>query len=94
MTVAMATLTSKGQMTIPKKVRKEAHLKAHDRLVVTANGESITLRPIHGTILDLKGVFHRPGMKPIDFKKLREQFEKGMAEDAIRRGHLRIPPAR
>jgi len=90
----LATMTSKGQVTIPKMVRERLHLKPHDRLLVFTEGDTAILRPIRGTILGLKGIFHRPGMKPIDFKKLREEFEKGMAEDAVRRGRLRVPPAR
>jgi len=94
MAAAFATMTSKGQMTIPKRIREELHLKPHDRLTVVTDGDKAILRPIHGTILGLKGVFHRPGMKPIDFKKLREEFEKEMAEDAVRRGRLKVPPPR
>ena len=90
----LATMTSKGQITIPKQVREELHLKPHDRFTVYTAGDKAILRPLHGTILDLKGIFHRPGMKPIDFRKLREKFEEGMAEDAVRRGRLRVPPSR
>lgn len=94
MAAAFATMTSKGQVTIPKVVREELHLKPHERFTVITDGDRAIFRPIHGTILDLKGIFHRPGMKPIDFKKLREEAEKGMAEDVIRRGRLRIPNSR
>ena len=86
--MALATMTSKGQMTIPKQVREQLHLKPHDRLVVTTDGEKAIVRPLHGTILGLKGAFHRKGMKPIDFKKLREEAERGMAEDALRRAGI------
>ena len=91
MTAAFATMTSKGQLTIPKRVREELHLKPHDKLALTAEGGRATLVPVHGTILGLKGILHRKGMKPINFKKLREEAERGMAEDAIRRAGLRRP---
>lgn len=91
MTAAMATMTSKGQMTIPKRVRKEAHLKAHDRLVVTTDGRQILLRPIHGDIRDLKGIFKGAVKGPIDFKKLRKEAEEGMAQEALERGRIRPP---
>lgn len=90
----MTTLTTKGQVTLPKEIRDKLHLKAHDKIVVTTDGERAILRPIHGDILNLKGIFHRKGMKPINFKKLREKAEEGMAWDAVRRGRLRVPPRR
>lgn len=82
----MTTMTSKGQVTIPKKVRELLHLKAHDKIAVIPDpaGNKAILRPIHGTILGLKGIFHRKGMKPIDFKKLRREFERAMAERVVK----------
>ena len=90
----MTTMTTKGQVTLPKAIREKLHLKPHDKIVVTTDGNRAVLQPIHGTIMGLKGIFHRKGMKPIDFKKLREEAEKGMAWDAVRRGRLRVPPRR
>ena len=79
-----ATMTSKGQVTIPKQVREQLHLAPHDRLVVLADGDRAILRPVRGTILGLKGIFHRKGMKPIDFKALRQEFEQAMAERVVK----------
>ncbi|MBI3317777.1 MAG: AbrB/MazE/SpoVT family DNA-binding domain-containing protein [Candidatus Omnitrophica bacterium] len=89
--MAFATMTSKGQMTIPKDIRQKLHLKPHDKLSVTTDGEKATLRPIRGTILGLKGIFKDAVKGPINFKELRRKFEEGMAEDAVRRGRLRPP---
>ncbi len=85
----MTTMTSKGQVTIPKRVREELHLKPHDKLVVLTEGGTAILRPIHGTILGLRGILHRPGMKPIDFKKLRQEAEEGLAQEALERSGIR-----
>ncbi|OGX37952.1 MAG: hypothetical protein A3C53_07765 [Omnitrophica WOR_2 bacterium RIFCSPHIGHO2_02_FULL_68_15] len=87
----LATMTSKGQVTIPKAVREQLHLEPHDTLIVLAEGDRAMLRPVRGTILGLKGVLHRKGMKPINFRKLRARFEEGMATEAVRRGRLAPP---
>ena len=90
----LATVTSKGQLTLPKQVRDQLHLKPHDRVVVITEGDRAILRPIHGTILGLKGILHRKGMKPIDFRKLREKAEAGMAREALERSGIRPPSSR
>lgn len=71
-------------MTIPKQIREHLHLKAHDKLVVIADGDRAILRPIHGTILGLKGILHRKGMKPINFKAVRREYEKAAAQRVVR----------
>jgi antitoxin PrlF len=42
--VARATLTSKGQLTIPKEVRERLSLKSGDRVVFEFEGDSVRLR--------------------------------------------------
>lgn len=87
----VATMTSKGQMTIPKILRERLHLKPHDKLLVIQEGDQAVVRPLHGDILGLKGILHRKGMKPIDFRKLRQEFEEDMARDALRRAGIKPP---
>lgn len=90
----MATMTSKGQVTIPKPVRDQLHLRPHDKFVVTTDGERAILKPLHGDILGLKGIFKDKVKGPINFKELRRKFEEGMARDAVRRGKLHPPGSR
>lgn len=56
-----ATLTSKGQITIPKEVRNALHLRSGDRLdfVVQADG-SVRVLPITGSVKRLKGMLPKP----------------------------------
>jgi len=91
MAAAFTTMTSKGQITIPKQVREELHLKPHDRFTVYTVGDKAILRPIHGDIRDLKGIFKNFVKGPIDFKKLRQEAEEGMAREALERGRIRPP---
>lgn len=83
MASAFARMTSKGQMTIPKEIRKDLHLKPHERVVVTSDGEKAVIRPIHGDIRDLKGIFKHAVKGPLNFKALRRKFEEGMAKRQV-----------
>ena len=51
-----ATMTSKGQTTIPAEVRRRLRLEPGDRLdfIEVAEGR-YELRPAHGSLRDLKG---------------------------------------
>jgi len=52
-----ARITSKGQMTLPKKVREQCHMQAGDMLAVSVDGDRVTLRRIAPQADDyLKGV--------------------------------------
>ena len=69
--MALATLTSKGQVTIPKAVRNSLHLLAGDKVefVITENREAL-LRPVTKKIDDVFGRLHKPGRKPISIDKM------------------------
>jgi antitoxin PrlF len=61
-----ATLTSKGQLTLPKAIRDRLRLQPGDAVdfVVTEDGE-IHLRAGHVDARELRGLLKRPGRKPI-----------------------------
>ena len=44
---ALATITSKYQITIPKEVRENLNLGAKDKLLITVQGDRIIMIPIH-----------------------------------------------
>ena len=56
----ISTMTSKGQLTIPKEVRDELRLHAGDRLEVTVEDGKVVMRPMTVGILDLIGILPRP----------------------------------
>lgn len=58
--MALATLTSKGQVTIPKSVRESLQLHSGDKIEisVTGNGEAI-IRPISKTVDEVFGRLHK-----------------------------------
>ncbi|MDQ6967045.1 MAG: AbrB/MazE/SpoVT family DNA-binding domain-containing protein [Mariprofundaceae bacterium] len=59
-----ATLTSKGQVTIPKSVRNRLHLHAGDKIEFIFHENSVEIIPVSGSVRDLKGMVPRPE-KPI-----------------------------
>ena len=69
--MALATLTSKGQVTIPKAVRDSLHLHAGDKVefVITETKEAL-LRPVTKKVDDVFGRLHKPGRKPISIEKM------------------------
>ena len=90
----LATITSKGQVTIPKEVREKLSIKPKDKITFSVEGDHAILHAIHGDIRDLKGILKGVVKGPIDFKKLRHEAEKGMALDALRRAGIQPPKKR
>ncbi len=69
----LSTLTSKGQVTIPKIVRESLRLHAVDKIefVVTENNE-VLLRPITKTVDEVFGKLSIPGRKTVSIKRMIE----------------------
>lgn len=79
----VAVLTSKGQMTIPKEVRKALNLKPSERVIIVVEGNHAVVRPLRGNILDIGGSIKVSGKeKPIDFHKVREEVKRKIAKRA------------
>jgi AbrB family looped-hinge helix DNA binding protein len=74
--MAQATLTTKGQVTIPKKIRDSLKLQTGDKIeiILTKKGEAI-IRPISKRVDDIFCKLHKPGIKPVSLKAM---------DDAIR----------
>ena len=62
--MATATMTSKGQMTVPKSIRERLRVGAGDRIqfVVNEQGEVI-VRPAKGDVKALRGLVSMSGSK-------------------------------
>lgn len=66
-----ATLTSKGQTTIPKEIRDSLGIAPGDRLSFTVLPDStVLLRAKTGRIGDLAGKLRKPGRKPVPIESL------------------------
>ena len=66
-----ATLTSKGQITIPKKVRDSLSLRPGERVdfVLKANGE-VVLKRATVRIEELAGILRRRGRKSVSVEQM------------------------
>jgi AbrB family looped-hinge helix DNA binding protein len=61
-----ATLTSKGQLTLPKAIRDLLRVGTGDRVdFVVKDDGTVLLRPATVDVRELKGLLHRKGLKPL-----------------------------
>jgi antitoxin PrlF len=79
---AFTTMTSKGQLTIPKEVRDQLNLTAGTRFYVTVrNGEVVAL-PKNKRIADLAGFLGKPPEgASASLEDLDEAIGRAVAED-------------
>ena len=66
-----ATLTSKGQITLPKKVREQLRVHPGDAVdfVIGRDGE-IRVTAGQVDVSELKGLLHRPGRKAVSLARM------------------------
>ena len=79
-----STVTSKGQTTIPGKIREALRIKPGDRLEYAIEGDRVTLR-VHPGTRSLKGVLASKKGKRMSFAQIRE----AAAASVRKRGDLR-----
>lgn len=66
-----STLTSKGQVTIPKDVRERLGLKAGDRVTFTPMPDgTVLMRAKTGRMKELGGILFEEGRAPVPTEKL------------------------
>ena len=51
-----ATMTSKGQITVPARLRSALHLKPGDKIVFVEEAGGYRIEPQTGTLADLQGI--------------------------------------
>ena len=78
-----ATMTSKGQITIPKEVRDELGLEAGVKVMFIRTGDrEYRLRAKTGSIKDLAGILKHDG-PPITLEEMEEAIARGASESAL-----------
>ena len=66
-----ATLTSKGQTTIPKQIRDELGMKPGDRMTFTLMPDStVVMRVKSKRLSELAGTLYKKGRKPVPVEQL------------------------
>ena len=71
----LATLSDKGQFTLPKSLRDSLGLKAGSRLDFSVGTEGdvkglLIARPLNNTALGLAGLMKRPGQKTVTLAEM------------------------
>ena len=76
------TLTEKGQVTIPQEIRRLIGLRPRDKVRFEVEGDVVRISRATSKLLLGFGAVP-PRKKPEDFRKAREEFEKGVAEEVV-----------
>lgn len=66
-----ATLTSKGQLTLPKAIRERLRVRAGDQVdFVVQDDGTVLVRAATIDVRELKGFLHRKGIKPLSVEQM------------------------
>lgn len=81
------TLTSKGQVTIPKPIREELNLETDSKLVFSLlEPDLIVAKPLPKIDFLRFGGSVTPKRKPEDFAKIRQKTQQKMVESVVNFG--------
>ena len=78
-----ATLTSKGQLTLPKVIRERLRVRAGDHVdFIVLDDGTIVVRAATVDVRELKGLLHRKGIKPLSVEQMNAVIRRRAAERA------------
>ncbi len=79
--MALATLTTKGQVTIPKAIRDSLKLSTGDKIeiVVTDKREAI-IRPVSKKVDEIFCKLHKPGTKAVSLEEMEDAVRNRMRD--------------
>ena len=81
-----STLTTKGQTTIPKRIREHLHLEPGDRIEFVIESENrVIVQSATMDVTSLDGLLDRSGRKPVRTADMDRAIEKEVSE-TYRRG--------
>ena len=79
--MALATLTSKGQLTIPKKIRESLNLHSGDKIeIVTTGNMEAVIRPVSKKVDDIFCKLHRSNRKPVTIESMNNAIRNRMRD--------------
>lgn len=72
-----ATITSKGQITIPKEIRDYLKLDTGSKVdfVIDEKGQ-VKIIPLNIPIQSLSGILHRPGIKAATIEEMEQSIQE------------------
>ncbi len=69
--MALATITTKGQITIPKQIREALKLSTGDKIeIVTTDNMEALIKPISKKVDDVFCKLHDPGRKAVSQQEI------------------------
>ena len=79
--MASATITTKGQVTIPKEIRDYLNLDTGSKVdfVIDENG-IVTLIPLNTPVQSLSGILQRPGIKNATLEEMETAIREGSSD--------------
>jgi AbrB family looped-hinge helix DNA binding protein len=82
-----AKISAKGQITLPRKIRKLLAVGPGDRLLFVVEGDAVALRSLGACSAQaLSGSLRQYARKANGHGKVRAEVKKGMADAAAREG--------
>jgi antitoxin PrlF len=73
-----STLTSKGQITLPKEIRDQLHLKAGSKInFITDPSGQVLLKPLNGDFRQLRGIVKSKRKRPVSIEEMNEAIARG-----------------
>ena len=80
----LSTVTSKGQATIPVEVRRLLGVMHHDKIAFVVENDKV--RVIRkGSVVACTAGAVKSDRPPLSARELREEFERGVAEEVLER---------
>ena len=71
----LATITSKGQVTVPKRIRDSLHLRPGDRLNFLLDDGELRVTPVKSSVTALKGMLPKPAT-PVTLERMDEAIAR------------------
>ena len=83
--MATATMTSKGQITVPKEIRDDLNLVAGSKVMfVKLRSGQYRIVARTGSVNDFIGMLHDPDAQPMTIKEINDAIAEGGAESGMR----------
>ena len=79
-----ATITSKGQVTLPKPIRDKLHLRAGDKIDFTLKGDGLWVTPVTASVTQLKGMVPKPAV-PVSLREMDAAIARMAARRSLNR---------
>lgn len=77
----ITTVTSKGQVTLPKSIRDKLNLGPGTLLDFTVDDAGVlTARPVTRKVTSLAGLLKRPGQKPLSIDEMNDAIARAVVE--------------